>query len=77
MTEDKQVLYYKVDNPYNELMPRLVLYLMNDKDAFKLHSVQNNIAILVNENFDIALFEQNAKTLNVKLLPITSTDFFN
>lgn len=77
ITEDKQVIYYKVDNPYAELMPRLILYLKNDSGAFKLHSVQNRIAILIDKDFDIALFEQNAKTVGVNLSEITKEEFFN
>lgn len=77
ITDDKLVLYYKLDNPYHELLPKLLLYLYKDKDVYKLHSVKNNIAILVNKDFDITLFEQNAKNVNVRLIPILKQDFIN
>lgn len=72
-----KVLFYNLDQINTEFLPRLIHYLLNDKDALKLHSIKNNIAIMVTNDFDINLFEQNAKNISILITPISQTEFLN
>ncbi len=53
----------------------LIQYLFKDRNVLKLYPKDNKIALLVNQIFDIALFEKKAIELNCNILPITK-DFF-
>lgn len=75
--ESQKVLFYELENNYdsNPLFPRFVKFLLEDGNAKKLHTIKNTIAILVNDQFDVANFEENAKRINLKLTK-TSKEIF-
>lgn len=70
-----KVLCYIVDANQSRVSDKLFKYLYEDGNVLKLYPNQNKIALLVNNNFDVALFEQNAKTINVELFKINQQNF--
>lgn len=70
-----KVLCYTIDANESRVSDKLFRYLYEDGNVVKLYPNQNKIALLVNNNFDVALFEQNAKTINVELFKINQQNF--
>lgn len=68
--ETHKVLFYELEDKYdyNPLLPRFLKYMMDDGNIIKIHTVQNIMAIMVNDNFDQQNFEDNAKRINLKLI---------
>lgn len=77
--ESKKVLFYELDNNYdsNPLFPRFVKYMLEDGRIIKLHTVKNIMAIMINDDFDIQNFEENAKRIQLKLTKTSKESFLN
>lgn len=71
------VLFYELENKYdyNPLFPRFVKYLLEDGNVKKIYTVQNTMALLVNSQFDIANFEENAKRIGLTLTKSSKENF--
>lgn len=75
--ESKKVLFYELDNNYdsNPLFPRFVKYMLEDGNIIKLHTVKNIMAIMINDDFDIQNFEENAKRIQLKVIKTSKEAF--
>lgn len=75
--ESKKVLFYELDNNYdsNSLFPRFVKYMLEDGNIIKLHTVKNIMAIMINDDFDIQNFEENAKRIQLKVIKTSKEAF--
>ncbi len=71
------VLFYELENNYdsNPLFPRFVKYMLEDGNIIKLHTVKNIMAIMINDDFDIQNFEENAKRIQLKVIKTSKEAF--
>jgi hypothetical protein len=77
--QSPKVLFYELENNYdsNPLFPRFVKYMLEDGRIIKLHTVKNIMAIMINDDFDIQNFEENAKRIQLKLTKTSKESFLN
>jgi hypothetical protein len=77
--QSQKVLFYELENNYdsNPLFPRFVKYMLEDGRIIKLHTVKNIMAIMINDDFDIQNFEENAKRIQLKLTKTSKESFLN
>lgn len=69
------VLFYNFPEPSHPLAMRLMIYLINDGDAIRLDGLKDNVAILVKQRFDVALFEENMQRMHFPYNKITKEEF--
>lgn len=69
------VLFYNFPDPGNPLSIRLINYLIKDGDAIRLDGLKDNVAILVKQKFDVALFEENMNRIHFPFRKITKEEF--
>ncbi len=70
------VLFYQFIKPRHKLMPRLIRYLVEDANAVKLHAIENKIAILITEKFDVEQLDKNLINMNMPFTKISRQEFF-